>query len=65
MLSVFSLVASLMAQTMEPAAVFKPALEQIRRQTRIPILLPSKLPSPIRERDIKNASGWVTEEGSS
>ena len=53
----------LMGQAKEPAAVFKPALEEIRQQTRIPILLPSKLPSPIRERDIKLASGTVTEDG--
>ena len=35
----------------------------IQSQTRIPILLPSKLPSGISERDIKLASGKVREDG--
>ena len=52
-----------MAQTKEPAPVFRPALAQIQSQARIPILLPSKLPSAIRERDIKVASGEVSEDG--
>jgi hypothetical protein len=52
---------SVMGQAKEPAPVFRPALEQI--QTRIPVLLPSKLPSHIRERDIKLASGTVSEDG--
>jgi hypothetical protein len=52
-----------MAQAKEPAPVFRAALEQIRSQTRIPILLPSKLPSAIPERDIKVAYGEVTEDG--
>jgi hypothetical protein len=52
---------SVMGQAKEPAPVFRPALEQIRSQTRIPILLPSNLPSRIRERDIKLASGTVSE----
>ena len=51
------------AQAKEPAPVFKPALEQIQSQTRIPILLPSKLPSHIHERDIKLAWGTVSEDG--
>src|SRR5687767_14557507 len=54
---------SVMAQAKGPAPVFRPALEQIQSQTRIPILLPSKLPSPIPERDIKMASGRVSEDG--
>lgn len=54
---------SLMGQAQEPARVFRPALEQIQPQTRIAILLPSKLPSAIRERDIKLASGTVSGDG--
>jgi hypothetical protein len=41
----------------------RPALEQIESQTRIPILLPFKLPSAIPERDIKLASGSVSDDG--
>jgi hypothetical protein len=52
-----------MAQTKGPAPVFRPALEQIQSQTRIPILLPSKLPSAIPEKNIKLASGEVREDG--
>lgn len=52
-----------MAQAKRPAPVFRPALEQIQSQTRIPILLPSRLPSSISERDIKLASGEVREDG--
>ena len=53
----------LMGQAKEPDRVFRPALEQILPQTRIAILLPSKLPSLIRERDIKLAWGTVSEDG--
>jgi len=52
-----------MGQAKGPAPVFRPALEQIQSQTRIPILLPSRLPSAISERDIKLASGEVREDG--
>ena len=52
-----------MGQGKEPAQVFRPALEQIQSQTRIPILLPSTLPSAIPERGIKSASGEVREDG--
>jgi hypothetical protein len=38
---------SVMAQAQGPAPVFKPALAQIQSRTRIPILLPSKLPPNI------------------
>jgi hypothetical protein len=54
---------SLMGQPKEPAPVFRPAIEQIQPQTRIAIRLPSKLPSPIREREIKLAWGTVSEDG--
>ena len=54
---------SVMAQVKRPAPVFRPALEQIQSRTRIPILLPSKLPAAIPERSIKLASGDVTEDG--
>lgn len=53
----------LLGQKREPAAVFGPALEQIQSKTRIPILLPSRLPSRIRERDIKLAYGEVRKDG--
>lgn len=51
------------AQAKGPASVFKPALEQIQSQARISILLPSRLPSVIRERDIKLAVGEVSDHG--
>jgi hypothetical protein len=54
---------SLLGQAKAPAPVFRPALEQIQSKTQIAILLPSKLPSTIRERDIKLAEGTVTEDG--
>jgi hypothetical protein len=54
---------SVMAQAKAPARVFRPALEEIQSQTRIPILLPSKLPSAIPEKDIKLAWGEVREDG--
>src|SRR5215831_18110266 len=53
----------LLAQKAAPAAVFGPALEQIQSKTPIPILLPSRLPSRIRERDIKLAFGEVRKDG--
>ena len=52
-----------MGQAKEPAPVFKSALERIQAQTRITILLPSKLPARIRARDIKLASGAASEDG--
>jgi hypothetical protein len=54
---------SVMGQAKLPASVFRPALEQIQSQTRIPILLPAQWPSHIRERDIKLAWGTVSEDG--
>jgi hypothetical protein len=53
---------SVIGQTTGPAPVFGPALEQIQSKTRIPILLPSKLPSAIPESGIKLASGRGEEE---
>ena len=47
----------------EPAQVFRPALAQVRGKTRVAILLPSKIPTGIREGDIKLASGRVSENG--
>lgn len=47
----------------QPAPVFAPALEQIQSKTRIPILLPSKLPPGISESGIKLASGEVRKDG--
>jgi hypothetical protein len=52
-----------MAQAKGPALVFRPALEQIQPQTRIPILLPYKLPPGISEKDIKLAAGESSEDG--
>jgi hypothetical protein len=50
-------------QTNEAAQVFKPALDQIRGHTQIPILLPSKFPAAVREPDIKLAWGTATDSG--
>jgi hypothetical protein len=52
-----------MGQTTGSAPIFRPALEQIQSQTRIPILLPSRLPSAIPESGIKLASGEVRKDG--
>jgi len=46
-----------------PARVFKPAIDKLLGKTKVPILLPSKLPIIIRERDIKLAWGTVSESG--
>ena len=48
------------AQGKEPAKVFKPAIDQIWGKTPIPILLPTKLPAAISEKDVKLALGDVT-----
>lgn len=54
---------SAMGQAKGPAQVFRPALEEIQSQMRIPILLPSTLPAVIPERVIKLASGEVRDDG--
>jgi hypothetical protein len=54
---------SVISQTARPAPVFRPALEQIESRTRIPILLPSKLPSAIPESGIKLARGELRKDG--
>ena len=54
---------SLLAQTTKPAAIFKNALNDIKGKTRIPIMLPSKLPPVIRESAIKLAFGEVRKDG--
>jgi hypothetical protein len=54
---------SAMGQATGPAQVFRPALEQIQSQTRIPILLPTTLPSAIPEGSIKLTWGEVREDG--
>jgi hypothetical protein len=51
------------AQVGRPASVFRSPLQQIQSQTKIPILLPSKLPPIIIEKDIKLAMGEVKEDG--
>ena len=53
----------LVAQAKGPAPVFRPALAEIQSKVRIPILLPSKLPSAIADKDIKLASGQVRDDG--
>ncbi|PYS47588.1 MAG: hypothetical protein DMG13_27485 [Acidobacteria bacterium] len=50
-------------QAAVPARVFEPAIAEIRGQTKLRILLPSKLPAVIHERDIKLALGMVLENG--
>lgn len=52
-----------MGQSKGPAAVFRPALEEIQSQTRIPIVLPSELPSDLSEKAIKSVSGEVLKDG--
>jgi hypothetical protein len=52
-----------MGQGKGPTPIFRPALEQIQSQTRIPILLPSRLPSAVPESGIKLASGEVGKDG--
>jgi hypothetical protein len=47
----------------EPARVFKPALDQIRGKTQIPILLPWKLPWLKDPGDIKLALGEIQDDG--
>ena len=51
------------AQGKEPAKVFKPAIDQIWGKTPIPILLPTKLPAAISEKDVKLALGDVSSNG--
>lgn len=50
------------AQAKNPATVFRPALEEIQSKTLIPILLPSKLPSFIRGKNVW-AAGEVRDDG--
>lgn len=54
---------SVMGQAKGPSSVFRPALEHIQPKTRIPIMLPSRLPSAIPEKDIKEASGEIRADG--
>ena len=53
----------LAGQTTEPASVFKPAIDRVRSKTKIPILLPQKLPAQISEENIKLAWGESSESG--
>src|SRR5262245_42877845 len=52
-----------LGQEKEAAKVFKPAIDEIRGKTPIPILLPSRLPDAIYERAIKFAWGSVDADG--
>jgi hypothetical protein len=54
---------SLMGQANTPALVFKPAIQEIQSETKIQILLPSRLPSSISEGAIKLARGEVRKDG--
>jgi hypothetical protein len=54
---------SALGQPKGPARIFTPALEEIQSKTRIPILLPSKLPRAVPENKIKLASGEVRKDG--
>jgi hypothetical protein len=54
---------SLTGQEKVPAPVFRPAILEIQSKTQIPILLPSRLPSVIPERDIKLARGDLRKDG--
>lgn len=50
-------------QVAVPADVFDSAIAEIRGQTKLPIVLPSKLPTVLDERNIKLATGMVTKNG--
>jgi hypothetical protein len=52
-----------LGQATEPARVFKHALDEIRSKTRIPVLVPSKLPSAVPESGIELATGEVRKDG--
>ena len=54
---------TLLAQANEPSPVFAPAIEKLKSQVSIPIMLPTKLPSHIPESDVKLAAGQVREAG--
>lgn len=41
----------------KPAKVFEPAIAQVKENTKIPILLPSDFPAPLKEGDIHFANG--------
>jgi hypothetical protein len=51
------------AQTKEPLRLFASAIEQIKSQVSIPIILPTKLPSHLRESVIKGVFGEVRKDG--
>ena len=53
----------LIGQSSQPDRIFGSALEQIQRKIRIPIVLPSKLPSSIRRQDVQLAWGRVEKDG--
>jgi len=55
--------ASLLAQSAKPAPVFKSAIDDLHGKTRIPILLPTRLPSIIADSNIKLAYGEAREDG--
>jgi hypothetical protein len=46
-----------------PASVFDPAIAEIRSETKVPIILPSKLPAVLVEGGIKLASGLLSQTG--
>jgi hypothetical protein len=54
---------SVAGQAKAPAAVFGQALAQVQPKTRIPIVLPSKLPAVTSPKDIKVSLGEVRDDG--
>lgn len=62
-LKLCSQVNNLAEQAKGPDPIFKPALEQIKGQVMIPVLLPSKLPESIHPSEIKVAQGLANEGG--
>lgn len=47
----------------EPHHIFKPALEQIKGKVKIPVLLPTRLPTEIQSSEIKVVEGSVKDKG--
>ena len=45
------------------ASVFRSVLPKVKSETKVPILLPSKLPSTVKEQEIKVVDGEGTENG--
>jgi hypothetical protein len=50
-------------QSASVAGVFRSVLPKVKSETNIPVLLPSKLPSTVKEQEIKVVDGQGTEHG--